>query len=250
MRGNKTYTASDFQRYHSGTMPAGEMHSLEKASLEDPFLADALEGYIYANAAEGDIAEMKERLDKKNKKKVFSIFSFAQNGWWRIAALFIIVAGAGYFFFRINDNTKNVLAKNNIESSAQNKSDINQPKNDSIIANDISTEKQLADAFEQRENTPIDNTQIKKEAPVILEQQKAKTAPALVSKPNTDSNHDYVYKEAEYKAKAPAEYVLKGKVTDNEGKAVAFASIKTKTGNTQTVTDTAGHFFSIPGIAA
>ena len=38
------YTAADFERYHSGKMSAGEMHALEKAAMEDPFLADALEG--------------------------------------------------------------------------------------------------------------------------------------------------------------------------------------------------------------
>ncbi len=40
-----TYSASDIQRYLKGEMSAREMHDLEKAALEDPFLADALEGF-------------------------------------------------------------------------------------------------------------------------------------------------------------------------------------------------------------
>ena len=64
---NKIYTADDFARYHAGTMPAGEMHALEKAALEDPFLADALEGYIHAPAFEKDIAKLKDRLNEKRK---------------------------------------------------------------------------------------------------------------------------------------------------------------------------------------
>lgn len=41
----KSYNAADFQRYFSGAMPPNEMHALEKAALDDPFLAEALEGY-------------------------------------------------------------------------------------------------------------------------------------------------------------------------------------------------------------
>ena len=118
---NKTYTAADFARYHAGTMPAGEMHALEKAALEDPFLEDALEGYVHAPAVESDIEELQARLAEKRKKKnVFFISSFAQNKWWRIAALFIIIAGAGYFFYRVNYvNKENSLAKNEIKTSTE-----------------------------------------------------------------------------------------------------------------------------------
>ena len=69
-----------------------EMHALEKAALEDPFLADALEGYTYTSSFKNDVAELRERLNEKRKKKNgFSISSFAQSGWWRIAALFSLL---------------------------------------------------------------------------------------------------------------------------------------------------------------
>ena len=42
---NNGFTAGDFERYHNGSMSPLEMHQLEKAAMEDPFLADALEGY-------------------------------------------------------------------------------------------------------------------------------------------------------------------------------------------------------------
>src|SRR5258706_6436259 len=112
---NKIYTAEEIARYHSGIMPLDEMHALEKAALEDPFLADALEGYMNAPEAEKDIAELKGQLfEKRGKKNVFSLYSLG--GWWRIAALFIIITGAGYFLYRINYNNKeNSLAKNEIK---------------------------------------------------------------------------------------------------------------------------------------
>ena len=47
------YTSEDFKRYYSGTMTAAERHALEKAALDDPFLADALEGYKFSTP--GDV---------------------------------------------------------------------------------------------------------------------------------------------------------------------------------------------------
>ena len=44
MSNGYNYTAKDFERYHNGGMTAAEMHQLEKAALNDPMLADALDG--------------------------------------------------------------------------------------------------------------------------------------------------------------------------------------------------------------
>ncbi|MGH2649031.1 MAG: hypothetical protein ACRDE8_15740, partial [Ginsengibacter sp.] len=138
---SKIYTAKDFERYYAGTMPANEMHTLEKAALEDPFLADALEGYTNTSSFEDDITELTGKLNEK-KKKSFSISAFAQSKWWRIAALFVIVAGAGYFFYEMNyDNKENSLAQSAIKSEDQKKdsTDIN---NDSATKNDVAFENQ------------------------------------------------------------------------------------------------------------
>ena len=68
-RKNIVYTAVDLQRYHSGTMSEAEMHALEKAALDDPFLSEALEGYVFTTTAEKDIIELKNRLSEKEKNK-------------------------------------------------------------------------------------------------------------------------------------------------------------------------------------
>jgi len=109
----KKYTTEDFARYHAGTMPAGEMHALEKAALEDPFLEDALEGYSITPTPSSDTAALRERIsDAVSAKKVF--FLSPKRGWWRIAALIIIMAGAGYLFFTVNNHVskQSSLAKN------------------------------------------------------------------------------------------------------------------------------------------
>jgi hypothetical protein len=41
---NTTYSAADIEKYLKGELSPREMHDLENAALEDPFLADALDG--------------------------------------------------------------------------------------------------------------------------------------------------------------------------------------------------------------
>ena len=45
---NFQYSAQDIQRYLKGQMSPEEMHAIETAALDDPFLADAIEGYELA----------------------------------------------------------------------------------------------------------------------------------------------------------------------------------------------------------
>ena len=57
------YTAADIEKYHNGLMSSKERHALEKAALDDPFLADALEGYATSSInSNNDIDELKKRL--------------------------------------------------------------------------------------------------------------------------------------------------------------------------------------------
>jgi hypothetical protein len=59
---NNEYTAKDIERYYTGKMSSLEMHQLEKAAMEDPFLADALEGYSYTNTPVQDSEYMHQQL--------------------------------------------------------------------------------------------------------------------------------------------------------------------------------------------
>lgn len=104
MAQNYKYIAADFERYHSGKMSEAEMHALEKAALEDPFLADGLDGYAYTDSPAKDIADIKERLTaRRKKKKIFPVIQL-QNTWLRIAAMIILIAGIGYLAFQFNFN--------------------------------------------------------------------------------------------------------------------------------------------------
>ncbi|HYK56385.1 MAG TPA: hypothetical protein VEV15_07875, partial [Flavisolibacter sp.] len=94
-----SFTVADIERYHNGAMPAAERHALEKAALDDPFLADALEGYALTSTPVGDIDAIKKRLEEKHKRKPIPLFS-KNYKWLQIAALFLLLAGSGWFLYK------------------------------------------------------------------------------------------------------------------------------------------------------
>lgn len=102
MNGAKNYTAKDIERYHSGALSAAEMHALEKAALDDPFLADALEGYAFAQTPAADNAALQQRLQQRigENEKRRGLF-YIGNNWLKIAALFVLIAGGGWLTFRL-----------------------------------------------------------------------------------------------------------------------------------------------------
>jgi hypothetical protein len=108
---NKSYGVSDFERYYSGGMTAQEMHALEKAALDDPFLADALEGYKATRTPAADVAWLKEQLaDKTQKARVVPLAPKKSYPILRIAALVFLLMGAGWSVYYLADSKKDKLA--------------------------------------------------------------------------------------------------------------------------------------------
>ena len=244
---NKKYNAADFERYHAGTMPDSEMHELEKAALEDPFLADALEGYAYAPFFADDVKELKEKLNEKQKrKKLFFITSIAQNGWWRIAALFIIIAGAVYFLFKSNyKNKENTLARNEMKSIVQKKDSAIGNTDTTSTAGDLAFEnKQQYKEEERKKNTLPGNKALPgKKANANNEIDAATSLSASENQDKYSSDTlKFNIKSDEFEKSPASPYKLKGKVTDETGKPLVFATIKSNSKNEVTHTDTAGRF--------
>ncbi|MGZ5219957.1 MAG: hypothetical protein ACXWC7_07755, partial [Chitinophagaceae bacterium] len=112
----KTFTAVDIEKYHKGLLSANEMHAIEKAALDDPFLADALEGYASAVNVDADVAELRSRLTKRteeeNKAVPVATGKTVSFYWWKVAAMFVLIAGAGLIVYRLGfTDKKNDLAQ-------------------------------------------------------------------------------------------------------------------------------------------
>jgi hypothetical protein len=96
------YSAADIQRYLSGNMSASEMHAMEKAALDDPFLADAIEGMEQSLQSHGaepvndQLQELRTAIDKKIHPGSGKVRVMV---WWKMAAAAIVVIVAGLFLW-------------------------------------------------------------------------------------------------------------------------------------------------------
>ena len=106
----KPYTAADIQRYLNREMTMPERHNMEKAALEDPFLAEAIEGYRQhpSPALSSDIQSLRKRLQEKIDTKIIPVRS--KKIWWSAAAAIFIVLGTGITWYWLAP-TENKIAQ-------------------------------------------------------------------------------------------------------------------------------------------
>jgi hypothetical protein len=107
---NIQYSADDIRNYLDGRLSDPEMQALEKAALEDPFLADAIEGIEESRkqsvSFESGMTDLRSRLSertRKNDRKTGIKISFAD---WKIAASIIFVLGLTVFTYTFFINKK------------------------------------------------------------------------------------------------------------------------------------------------
>jgi len=90
------YSRADIERYLNGQMDPAEMHTLEKAALQDPFLAEAIEGYSHATSEESvrNLETIRTAiLGRKEETKVIPMMRSKR--WWGIAASAAVFLLAG-----------------------------------------------------------------------------------------------------------------------------------------------------------
>jgi len=232
---DKVYTAEDIIRYHSGKMPEGEMHAMEKAALEDPLLADALEGYLNTSTPNEDLAEIGERLSEKRKTKVIPVMR-PYEMWLKIAAVLILVVGAGYMTYYFNSG-KQEKALARVEDSS------NIDKRSFIKQGD--TTKALSD---KGSLAKIDTIVSGRQQLRHMETTKTKTTiSSAISVPDTTKQNeistgkDIAKTDNIISAPISQEKQLSGKVVDSTGQPVAYANIKDNKNRT-TATDKEGNF--------
>lgn len=105
---NPSYNHSEIQRYLLKQMSPSEMHAFEKEMMNDPFLADALEGFQQsdANISTKHLAKIEQQISpKKDEAKVVALSASAK--WLRVAAIFLVLIGAGVVTFKIFDKKEN-----------------------------------------------------------------------------------------------------------------------------------------------
>jgi hypothetical protein len=97
------YTIEDIRKYVNGELTPAQMHAMEKAALDDPFLADAIEGYGLAQTKIGkaeisdELVHLKEALDGSLVRPRRSIRTFV--GYAAAASILILLMVGGYYMF-------------------------------------------------------------------------------------------------------------------------------------------------------
>lgn len=106
----RKYSAADIERYHKGVLSPAERHALEKAALEDPFLADALEGYALPGLdIPSDLAALRRHLAERTATAPLVAMPRNRKSFaplLRIAAILIVMAGAGLLVYQFAYNKK------------------------------------------------------------------------------------------------------------------------------------------------
>ena len=113
------YSAADIQRYLQGSMSAKEMHEMERAALQDPFLADAIEGFNEAPFEQSNrhLNEIAALLQSNKEDAKVVVMPTKRFQGWRVAAMVILIAGAGTIGWHIfslssDEHHKNIAQVN------------------------------------------------------------------------------------------------------------------------------------------
>ncbi|MEO6228637.1 MAG: carboxypeptidase-like regulatory domain-containing protein [Ferruginibacter sp.] len=105
---NINYTAEDILNYHSGKLTAAEMHAMEKAALDDAFLAEAMEGYAVMKDTDiqPQLAILKNHFDNQQTAKVIPFNAPKHFKLWKTAAaIAIIIGGLSITYLLTNNKT-------------------------------------------------------------------------------------------------------------------------------------------------
>lgn len=105
MKTDLRYDYELIRRYWSGEMTNAERYALEKAALEDPFLADAMEGYANQHDLhmKADLADLQSRFtDKAVEKEQAPVVPMKKTNWLRYAAVGLFTIGIAALIFKLN----------------------------------------------------------------------------------------------------------------------------------------------------
>ena len=102
------YTAKDIEQYLAGNLSPQQMHAMEKAALDDPFLAEAMEGYEAMKGKEWNSTLVALREEVAAKGAVAKVIPLhrSKSNWWKAAAAILIIGGGATFTILFNNTKK------------------------------------------------------------------------------------------------------------------------------------------------
>lgn len=247
-------------------MNAAEMHAFERAMMDDPMLADAVDGYqpvIGKRDIDADLAELKTKLNpkKENGELVTGFF----RPWMSVAAGLVIVLTA-VLFYRYQNQTPSA----EIVAVKEQKTEDSLPviketvvDSNTVAINETKSEQDVVvtpKVLPQKKNKPVkDNAALADDrsdfakteptaAPPVLNEvaviapASPKPAAALEKKQQT---FDVATNEVKTKAKLPTLNKFTGVVVDENNNPLPFANITEVRSGVGTYADAKGNFTMI-----
>lgn len=241
------FTAADALRYHSGQMTVQEMHQLELAALDDPFLSDALDGYRHDPDAVKSLEQLRNQIPQKQESKLKPVVPIKRkksNMLFRIAAILLVLAIPGYFLLKKKQSeSKEVLAIEMKDlplirsipdgSSLTDSADlaINEP-NPEYNKTLNPTQQPSKNITNTNAGMPLDDIPSNAQTEVVSEQKETEKMEAPIAvRP---------YEKDQITNQNDKQLVITGKVTDRRGQAIPGAIISNQNNFAQT--DASGNF--------
>lgn len=264
------YNYNNIERYLGGRMSSAEMHAFEEAMMDDPMLADAVEGYRSAagatNATE-DLSLLREKLKAENTNQAKVVKgSFRQ--WMSIAAGLVVLLSAAVVLYRIfgaddqpvkeetiaknttiADSAQQLVTKVDSTTVAVNETKAAPPKSVTIIAPGLKEPDQLR----QKKQEPAvvkteltgDDYRYKDEVsssgvtqPVPAPTQPAGNKPSIAAAKEIE---DYARSDKKQVNEVKLNKFT-GQVVDEHNQPLAFSNVREKTSGVGTYTDAKGYF--------
>lgn len=121
------YTFEDIEKYFQGKMTTAEMHELEKAALQDVFLADAIDGYRNSSLQQSqqDLKDIRNKiLNKEEETKIILLPSSKKWIWVAASAVGIILTGSLFWLNNKTTESNNQVVIKSTPLSVPNKDSI------------------------------------------------------------------------------------------------------------------------------
>lgn len=244
---NRNYSAADFERYHKGTMSLQERHQLEKDALEDPFLADALEGYAFTEKPGDDITFLQQSLEQRiDTKKIEAPFVKSSNryGLLKVAAMLVLLAGLGWLVYRLTGFRQDEIATIPTQKTIKTETPVAPLSADSVatISSENSVPPVAKSTPKQTLTQPVQPT-LQKNQPTAFSTP-APVAPAIDSTVLAGRMAGVNITDAFKKEKSATEltYKFNGRILDSNNKPVPNAMVMNPKTNQLSFADNTGNF--------
>ncbi len=164
---NNIYTTEDIEKYFSGRLLPAQMHAMEKAALDDPFLAEAMEGYgvMKNETCANELDELRAKFQQKKDSDALVAPITKSFKWWKAAAAILVICFGGWLTYLSTNSASpenKTIAVNTLKNDSTNTS-LNTTDNAGLISTQdtiLLTEKNATPSIAQVKILPDAETKL------------------------------------------------------------------------------------------